>query len=79
MPPAPPPDARVLAARQAVGDRIRTARLHANLTQESVALTAGISRHSLNRIEYGHGSPLLDTLIRISDAIGVPLADLVRE
>nr|WP_316248323.1 helix-turn-helix transcriptional regulator [Streptomyces sp. sk2.1] len=53
--------------------------MHANLTQESVALTADISRHSLNRIEHGYGSPLLDTLVRIADAIGVPLADLVRE
>ncbi|TXS78709.1 helix-turn-helix domain-containing protein [Streptomyces sp. sk2.1] len=79
MPPAQPPTDRVLAARRAVGDRIRDARLHANLTQESVALTADISRHSLNRIEHGYGSPLLDTLVRIADAIGVPLADLVRE
>lgn len=34
---------------------------------------------SYSRIEQGHASPLLDTLIRIADAIGVPLADLVRE
>jgi hypothetical protein len=30
-------------------------------------------------IEYGAVSPLLDNLLRISDAIGVPLAELVRE
>ncbi|MFF2672121.1 hypothetical protein ACFVTT_25495 [Streptomyces niveus] len=34
---------------------------------------------SYNRIDQGHASALLDTLIRVADAIGVPLADLVRE
>ncbi|MBJ6616478.1 MULTISPECIES: helix-turn-helix domain-containing protein [Streptomyces] len=33
---------------------------------------------SYSRIEKGHSSPLLDTLIRIADAIDVDLADLVR-
>lgn len=73
-----PPD-RVRARRQAIGEHIRAARLHANLTQEAVAIRAGIGLGSYNRIEQGHASPLLDNLIRIADAIGVPLADLVRE
>lgn len=38
-----------------------------------------MDRPSYNRIEQGHVSPLLDSLLRISDALGVPLADLVRE
>ncbi|MFF2189222.1 helix-turn-helix domain-containing protein [Streptomyces sp. NPDC058155] len=79
MPPSPPPSERVLARRRAVGDQIRAARLHANLTQESVALTAGMNLGQYNRIEQGHSSALLDTLIRIADAIGVPLTHLVRE
>ncbi|MEU2991214.1 helix-turn-helix transcriptional regulator [Streptomyces griseoincarnatus] len=33
---------------------------------------------SYSRIEQGHSSPLLDTLIRIADAIDVDLAELVR-
>ncbi|MER8058277.1 helix-turn-helix domain-containing protein [Streptomyces sp. SID8366] len=39
---------------------------------------SGIDIASYSRIEQGHASPRLDTLIRIADAIGVPLADLVR-
>lgn len=74
----PLPRERVLARRRAVGDRIRAARLHANLTQEQVSLRSGISLASYNRIEQGHSSPMLDSLIRIADAIGVDLADLVR-
>ncbi|MFI5687936.1 helix-turn-helix domain-containing protein [Streptomyces sp. NPDC051636] len=77
MPFAPPPD-WVIARRRAVGDRIREARLHANLTQERLAELAGMDRQAINRIEQGHSSPLLDNLIRIADALDVDLADLVR-
>lgn len=78
MPSAGPPPDWVLARRQDVGLRIRAARLHANLTQEAVALQAGTDRPSVVRIEQGQQSPTLDTLIRIAQAIGVPLAELVR-
>ncbi|MFD7218376.1 helix-turn-helix domain-containing protein [Streptomyces cyaneofuscatus] len=40
---------------------------------------AGIDRKTVNRLEQGATSPLLDHLLVIADAIGVPLADLVRE
>jgi len=75
--PTPPPD-WVVARRRVVGDQIRAARLHVNLTQEKLAELAGMDRQAINRIEQGHASPILDTLIRIADALGVPLADLVR-
>jgi len=78
VPSASPPPDWVLARRRAVGDRIRAVRLNANLTQEAVALAAGVDRPSVVRIEQGQQSPTLDTLIRLADAIGVPLADLVR-
>jgi transcriptional regulator with XRE-family HTH domain len=77
VPSAPPPD-WVIERRRAVGARIRAARLHANLTQERLAEMAGMDRQAVNRIEQGHASPLLDNLIRIADALNVPLADLVR-
>lgn len=38
-----------------------------------------MDRATYVRIERGQSSPLLDTLILISETIGVPLADLVRE
>jgi transcriptional regulator with XRE-family HTH domain len=75
--PAPQPD-WVLIRRRAIGDRIRAARLHANLTQETLAELAGMDRQAINRIEQGHQSPLVDNLIRIADALDIPLADLVR-
>lgn len=72
------PPAWLLQRRRDIGARIRHARLHRNLTQEALAERAGIDRQAVNRIEQGHVSPRLDTLLLIADALGVPLADLVR-
>ena len=53
-------------------------REHHNLTQQDVCERSGIDVATYSRIEQGHSSPLLDTLIRIADAIGVDLAELMR-
>ncbi|MFE7232576.1 helix-turn-helix domain-containing protein [Streptomyces sp. NPDC057596] len=78
MPPSDSQPDWVIARRRAIGDRIRAARLHANLTQERLAEQAGMDRQAVNRIEQGHTSPKIDTLIRLAAAIDVPLADLVQ-
>ncbi|MBZ6085374.1 helix-turn-helix domain-containing protein [Streptomyces olivaceus] len=74
----PMPVEHVIARRQSIGKHMRDARLHANLTQEAVALRADIRIATYSRIENGHASPSLDTLIRIAYALDVPLTDLVR-
>lgn len=79
MPRSVPPPDHVLARRRRIGEQIRAARLRQNLTQEAVALRVGMDRATYVRIEQGQASPLLDTLLLISDALGVPLAHLVRE
>jgi transcriptional regulator with XRE-family HTH domain len=73
-----PPDERVIVRRRQVGEQIRRVREHQNLTQHDVCGRSGIDIATYSRIEQGHASPLLDTLIRIADAIGVELAELVR-
>ncbi|MFI1723959.1 helix-turn-helix domain-containing protein [Streptomyces sp. NPDC020489] len=78
MPRPTPPDDRVLARRRQVGERIRHVRERANLSQLDVCGRSGVDVATYSRIEQGHSSPKLDTLIRIADAIGVPLDDLVR-
>ncbi|MEU5608476.1 helix-turn-helix transcriptional regulator [Streptomyces sparsogenes] len=78
MPSAPPPD-WVLARRRAVGDRIRELRTWRNLTQERLAERADMDRQAVNRIEQAHQAPGLDSLIRIAEALDVPLAELVRD
>lgn len=74
MPDQPDLPDHLLQRRRAVGVRIREARLHANLTQERLAERASIDRKTVNRIELGHISALLDHLILIADALDVPLA-----
>jgi transcriptional regulator with XRE-family HTH domain len=73
-----PPDERVLARRRQVGEQIRRVREGLNLTQPDVCGRSGIDIATYSRIEQGHSSPLLDTLIRIADAMDVELAELVR-
>ncbi|NUS83631.1 MAG: helix-turn-helix transcriptional regulator [Streptomyces sp.] len=77
MPSAPPPD-WVLHRRRAIGDNLRAARLERNLSQEKLAELSGLDRQAINRIELGHQAALIDNLIRIADALDIPLADLVR-
>ncbi len=72
-----PPDDWVIARRREVGDQIRRVREHHDLTQLEVCGRSGIDVATYSRIEQGHASPLLDTLIRIAAAIGVPLGELV--
>jgi transcriptional regulator with XRE-family HTH domain len=73
---APPPD-RFLHRRQQLGAEIREARLGANLTQEQVALAIGIDRPSIVEIEQGRRNMTIDTLLRITDLIGIEVR-LVR-
>ena len=78
MPRLTPPDERVIVRRRQVGAQIRRVREQHDLTQQDVCERSGIDIATYSRIEQGHASPLLDTLIRIADAIGVELAELVR-
>ncbi|MFF9215649.1 helix-turn-helix domain-containing protein [Streptomyces viridosporus] len=78
MPRPTPPDERVLARRRQVGEQIRRVREQHNLSQQDVCGRSGIDVASYSRIEQGHASPKVDTLIRIADAVGVDLVELVR-
>jgi transcriptional regulator with XRE-family HTH domain len=39
---------------------------------------AGVDRKTINRIENGHFSPALDTLVRLSSALAVTPASLLK-
>jgi transcriptional regulator with XRE-family HTH domain len=49
------------------------------MSQEKLAERSLVDRQTINRIEMGHHSTRLDTLLLIADALGVPLTDLVRQ
>ncbi|MEV0526654.1 helix-turn-helix transcriptional regulator [Streptomyces sp. NPDC050439] len=76
MPSAYPPPDWILIRRLALGARIRAVRQEARMTQETVALNAGLDRPSLVKIEAGKQSPSADTLFRIAEALGVSVRDL---
>ncbi|WP_075001113.1 helix-turn-helix domain-containing protein [Streptomyces qinglanensis] len=65
--------------QRAIGRRVQHERMRANLTQLDLVDRAGIDRITLQRIEAGTTDARLSWLLRIAGAIGVPLADLVRE
>ena len=57
----------------AVGKQIKTLRENAHLTQEKLAEKAGISLDYLGKIEVNINKPGLKTLIKISNALSVPI------
>lgn len=52
-------------------------RVASELTQEQLAVKAGVDRKTINRIENGHFSPSLTTLVRLASALKTPIAELV--
>ncbi|MGY5048323.1 helix-turn-helix domain-containing protein [Streptomyces sp. 900105755] len=76
--PTDPLPAWVLTRRRAIGDAIRAQREREKLSQEKLGELTGIDRKTVNRIEQGTYPTDIDRLLLIADALGVPLADLVR-
>ncbi|MHB9857593.1 helix-turn-helix domain-containing protein [Streptomyces sp. YIM S03343] len=77
MPSDPLPD-WALARRRAIGDHVRATRTARGLSQEKLGEAAGLDRKTINRIEQGTHSTLVDHLLLVAAALDVPLADLVR-
>ena len=63
--------------RGRLGARLRQLRLARRFTQEQLAERAGLSFKFLGELERGRGNPTLTTLGAISDALDVPLVDLL--
>ncbi|MFJ3021503.1 helix-turn-helix domain-containing protein [Streptomyces tendae] len=76
--PSDPLPAWVPARRRQIGDRVRAVRTERKLSQEKLAEAAGLDRKTVNRIEQGIHSALLDHLLLIANVLDVPLSDLVR-
>ena len=60
------------------GRIVRNLREKHRLTQEVLFGLAGVSRSHLAEIETGHIKANVDTLWRISEALGIKLSDLIR-
>lgn len=59
-----------------LGKRIKILREKAHLTQEKLAELSGISLDYLGKIEVNINKPGLKTLIKISNALSIPIKSL---
>lgn len=64
-------------ARQALGQRIRSLRQERKHSVRGFALMVGLSKDYIVDIEHGRKSPTLDTLIKVSSGLDVPLSQLL--
>jgi len=63
---------------QATADRIRHLRKQRDISQEELALRAGINTVYYGQIERGQKCPTIDTLYKIATGLDVSLSDLLR-
>jgi putative transcriptional regulator len=63
--------------RKVLADRLFELRTNADLSQARLAEIAGVDRKTINRIENGHFSPALDTIVRLSVALGIAPSTLL--
>jgi transcriptional regulator with XRE-family HTH domain len=69
--------ARIVAALNDVGPRLKRIRAHRNISLAELARSTGISKSTLSRLETGQRKPSLELLLPLASAYGVPLDDLV--
>lgn len=60
-----------------ISTKIRFERMKRNISQEDLALSAGLSRNGLSKIETGIVSPSIDSLEFIAQALGMEFLELV--
>lgn len=62
-----------------LGAEVRKLRAERGLTQEALALSAGVDRTYVSQLERGIANPSLAILCRIADAIGADLTVSFRK
>ena len=69
----------VTIRRRELGERLTSTRRVAGLSQHQLADRVGIERRTIQRYESGERDPRYTDLLLLAHALGVPLADLVRD
>lgn len=64
---------------RAIGAAIRSARLASGLSMTALAEQCGVSQPYLSQLEHGKGSPSINTLYKIANALGVSPQDLLPD
>jgi transcriptional regulator with XRE-family HTH domain len=60
-----------------LGDELRKARLDAGMSQEKVALQAGVDRSYLSELENNRWSPTVEMLFRLCETLGVAASEIL--
>ena len=60
-----------------IGDKIKELRELKNLSQQDLAALCNLEKSNMSRIEAGRTNLTIKTLFKISNALKVPLKDLV--
>ena len=71
------PDRAVERSVSLFGQRLMLDRRAAGLTRTDLSDRTGISASYVARIESGRANPTLDTMVKLADALGVDLADML--
>ena len=61
-----------------IGERLKDLRIARALTQEELAAKAGMGKNTVNRMERNITEPRPSTLRKLSEALGVDPAELVK-
>lgn len=69
---------RVKDRRARLAEKLYELRQDKNLSQARLAEIAGVDRKTINRIENGHFSPALDTIVRLCVALGVNPSEFLK-
>jgi transcriptional regulator with XRE-family HTH domain len=60
------------------GKNLASQRKRAGMSQEELAERAGLHRTAISLSETGKRNPRLDTMVRLAEALGIPVTTLVE-
>jgi len=69
---------KISQLQQKIGTRIRDLRESKGISQQNLAAICNFEKGNLSRIEAGRTNPTISTLYKISQALEIPLAELVN-
>jgi transcriptional regulator with XRE-family HTH domain len=72
-------DLLLLKSQQTLAIRVKTLRIRLGLSQEAMALEAGIDRTYASQIERGVSNPSLRVICAVAKILGVEPVDLLSE
>ena len=65
--------------KQLMGDVLAERRRAAKINKRQLSMMIGLSRLTIRKIEAGDTNPSIDVLLRITQGIGVPLSEVLRD